>query len=149
MLASKGLPTLREAEKSDDGDGQQDQTAPERETKDDPGKAQEPEPGVSVQEAARLREDGGVRCSTCATRRSGTRDNIRDALWIPVDEVDARGGELPAASRIVTVCRSGKRSGKVAAQLHEKVYEADNIEGGMEAWHEAGLPMEPVDGCVA
>lgn len=117
--------------------------------KDDPGKAQEPEPGVSVQEAARLREDGEGAVLDVRDQEEWDAGRIPDALWLPVDEVDARGGELPAASPIVTACRSGKRSGKVAAQLHEKGYEADNIEGGMEAWHEAGLPMEPVDGRVA
>lgn len=109
MLASKGLPTLREAEKSDDGDGQQDQTAPERETKDDPGKAQEPEPGVSVQEAARLREDGEGAVLDVRDQEEWDAGHIPDALWI---------------------------------------YEANNIEGGMEAWHDPGLPMEPVHGRV-
>lgn len=60
-----------------------------------------------------------------------------------------RRDELPTARRIVTVCRSGKRSGKVAAQLREHGYEADNIEDGMQAWHQADLPMEPPDGHVA
>lgn len=75
--------------------------------------------------------------------------HIPDALWIPMDEVEDRRDELPRDRRVVTVCRSGKRSGTVAAGLRERGYEADNIRGGMETWREAGLPMEPADGYVA
>ena len=66
--------------------------------------------------------------------------HIPDALWIPTDEVDAHRGELPRDRS----CRSGN----VATELREQGYEVQSIEGGMEAWEEADLPMEPSDASV-
>ncbi len=150
MLASEGLPTFRESERAGDGEAQQaEASADEAETEDGGDESQEPEPGVSVQEAARLREEGEALVLDVRDQEEWDAGHIPDALWVPMEEVEARRSELPTARRVVTVCRSGKRSGKVAAQLREEGHEADNIEGGMEAWHKAGLPMEPPDGHVA
>ncbi len=46
---------------------------------------------------------------------------------------------------------AGLRAEGEAAVLgpREKAYVADNVEGGMEAWQEAGLPMQLIDGRVA
>jgi rhodanese-related sulfurtransferase len=38
------------------------------------------------------------------------------------------------------VCRSGNRSGKVAAWLINRGYDALNMTGGMLSWTEEGLP---------
>lgn len=150
MLASEGLPTSRESETAGDGEAQHaEASADEGETEDGRDEPQEPEPGVNVQEAARLREEAKALVLDVRDQEEWDAGHIPDALWVPMEEVEARRSELPTARRVVTVCRSGKRSGKVAAQLRDEGHEADNIEGGMEAWHKAGLPMEPPDGHVA
>ena len=150
MLASEGLLTLRESEGSERPEGQQsDASTDEGEAEGDQGEPDEEKPGVSVQEAHRLRDDGQAMVLDVRDQEEWDAGHIPDALWVPMQEVEARRDELPTARRIITVCRSGKRSGKVAAQLREQGYEADNIEGGMQAWDEADLPMEPPDGHVA
>ena len=149
MLASEGLPTLREGDAADQGDGEHagDASGDDADAEGDAEAGQQAR--VNVREAARLRDAGEAVVLDVRDPEEWNAGHIPDALWIPMEEVDARGDELPATGRVVTVCRSGKRSGEVAAQLREKGYEAENIEGGMEAWHEAGLPMEPAGGYVA
>ncbi|MDQ3885787.1 MAG: rhodanese-like domain-containing protein [Actinomycetota bacterium] len=66
---------------------------------------------------------------------------IPGARWIRMDELPDRLGELDADRPVVTVCRSGKRSGKVAEFLTSRGYHADNLDGGMQAWARAGLPV--------
>jgi len=45
----------------------------------------------------------------------------------------------------VLVCRHGYSSSLAAAQLRELGFEhATDVVGGVEAWLEAGLPVEPV-----
>jgi rhodanese-related sulfurtransferase len=61
---------------------------------------------------------------------------------IPMGQLGARQGELPKDRPIVCVCRSGARSGTVTDALVRAGYDAANLEGGMLAWREAGLPME-------
>jgi rhodanese-related sulfurtransferase len=51
--------------------------------------------------------------------------------------------------RLAIVCRSGARSGVVADWLERSGVDAVNLAGGMEAWHAASLPIEPVDGWIA
>lgn len=44
--------------------------------------------------------------------------------------------------QIITYCRSGKRSGAVAAALVEKGHKVANA-GGFKGWQDAGLPVRP------
>lgn len=42
---------------------------------------------------------------------------------------------------VVAVCRSGNRSGHVVRQLLAAGIDARNLDGGMQAWARAGLPV--------
>ena len=64
-------------------------------------------------------------------------------------EVHRRGDELPRDTRIVVVCRSGGRSAAITDALRAHSFDAVNLAGGMQAWHAASLPIEPVDGWIA
>lgn len=70
---------------------------------------------------------------------------IPGARWIPMDELPDRLGELDSDKPVVTVCRSGKRSGEMADLLASRGYRVDNLDGGMHAWAEAGLPVRTPD----
>jgi rhodanese-related sulfurtransferase len=74
--------------------------------------------------------------------------HIAGALWIPMGEFADRVSELPHG-RLAIVCRSGARSGVVADWLERSGVDAVNLAGGMQAWHAASLPIEPVDGWIA
>jgi len=63
------------------------------------------------------------------------------ALHIPLGELEARLGELPRDRPIFAVCRSGNRSGQATSLLLDRGLDAHNVEGGMQAWSEAGLPV--------
>jgi rhodanese-related sulfurtransferase len=68
------------------------------------------------------------------------------ALHIPQDDLAERLGELDPDRPVVTVCRSGSRSARAARYLADQGLEAENLEGGMLAWAEAGLPLSASDG---
>jgi len=149
MLAGEGLPTFREAEQSEDAKGQQAEVPAEGAGGEPEGESEAEKPGVGVREAARLRAEREVVVLDVRDQEEWDAGHIPGALWIPTDEISDRRGELPTTRRIITICRSGKRSAQAAKQLREEGYEADNVEGGMQAWHAAGLPIEPPDGRVA
>jgi rhodanese-related sulfurtransferase len=48
--------------------------------------------------------------------------------------------ELPGEP-IYVLCQSGARSARVVAYLEQQGYDAANIEGGIEGWEAAGLPV--------
>ena len=67
--------------------------------------------------------------------------HIDRAVHVPMGELGARQDELPSDRLIVCVCRSGQRSAVVTNALRNAGYQAENLEGGMYAWVEAGLPV--------
>ena len=83
-----------------------------------------------------------------------------DALWLDVREDDEwEAGHAPGAvhikmrdlpehldefrdgRRIIVICRSGNRSGKVTAWLLNHGIDALNMTGGMQVWERHGLPV--------
>jgi len=67
--------------------------------------------------------------------------HIDGAQHIPLGELSARLGELPKERTIVAVCRSGSRSEAAVRGLRKLGYEAENLEGGVNAWDRAKLPL--------
>lgn len=70
--------------------------------------------------------------------------HIINALHIPTGEVPIRLKELEKYRQrpIILVCRSGNRSGRSAAFLHQQGFTLlYNLEGGIIAWQNANLPV--------
>lgn len=76
------------------------------------------------------------------------RGHIEGAHHIPMNDVPARLGEIDRERPVVTVCRSGARSGQVAAYLAQAGFTVHNMDGGMSTWQRQGLPVDapPVAG---
>jgi rhodanese-related sulfurtransferase len=70
------------------------------------------------------------------------------ARWIPLDEIEARVGELDPSISVVAVCKLGGRSQAAADFLSSRGFHVANLVGGMTAWAEAGFPVED-DGGMA
>jgi adenylyltransferase/sulfurtransferase len=71
------------------------------------------------------------------------RDHIPSATLTPLGQIIARPQEAITADNVVFVCEVGQRSA-VAAELAAAagMQHVFNLEGGMQAWRNAGLPVE-------
>jgi rhodanese-related sulfurtransferase len=67
--------------------------------------------------------------------------HIAGATHIPMGEITSRLDEVPRAARVIAVCRSGARSGRVTGYLAENGWDVHNLQGGMMAWAAGGRPM--------
>jgi rhodanese-related sulfurtransferase len=67
--------------------------------------------------------------------------HIEGATHIPLGQLQARVGELDPAARTLVVCHVGGRSARATAWLHAQGHDVVNLEGGMEAWEQAGRPV--------
>lgn len=77
----------------------------------------------------------------CREQDEWNEAHIVGAVHIPMIQLPERLADLDATKEIICVCRSGNRSGKVAAWLLNNGYRAVNMTGGMLAWKDAGLPV--------
>lgn len=71
---------------------------------------------------------------------------IDGAVHIPEDDLADRLEEIDRQRPLVTVCRSGNRSASAAEFLEDEGFDAENLDGGMEAWAAHGLPVTRPDG---
>lgn len=93
---------------------------------------------MDVIEAHELREE--VQLLDVREPHEWEAGHIEEAVHIPMGQLAARQDEIAADRTVVAVCRSGARSGQVAAALQNAGYDAHNLDGGMQAWDRAGLP---------
>ena len=72
-------------------------------------------------------------------RRSGA---IPGSINLPLTQLRGELPQLPEDHPLLTICRSGHRSPVAARLLKRAGYDVLDIEGGMQAWQRAGLPVE-------
>ena len=103
---------------------------------------------LSPASVAELLRDGaqGVDVREQYERDAG---HIADTVHIELDQLSARAQELDGERPIVFYCRSGSRSALAAQAFAAAGFEAHNLDGGLKAWVQEGLPIEPADGHVA
>jgi rhodanese-related sulfurtransferase len=68
-----------------------------------------------------------------------------DAVHLPLGRVGEAAARF-AGQKVLTVCRSGARSGRAAVTLAAAGVDVHNVAGGMSAWASAGLPVVRDDG---
>ena len=74
---------------------------------------------------------------------------IADSRAIELERLASEADSLDRDRPVLFYCRSGARSAMAANAFRRAGYEAYSLTGGLSAWHEQGLPLEPEDGVVA
>lgn len=69
--------------------------------------------------------------------------HIPDINLIPMSTIQNRLDEIPTDKTVIVTCRSGNRSDQVTQFLRTNGFDnAHNMTGGINAWQEAGYPVE-------
>jgi rhodanese-related sulfurtransferase len=74
---------------------------------------------------------------------------IAGARHVELADVAAQAGSIDRDRPVVFYCRVGGRSTMAASAFRRAGYEAYSMDGGIAAWAERGLPLEPDGGEVA
>ena len=94
--------------------------------------------------------ESGAQVIDVRTAVEHSESHISGAAHIPLDQLGPDATETLDADRPVLVyCRSGNRSEAAAEALRNSGYDAHSIDGGLVAWDEAGLPLEPEGASIA
>lgn len=68
---------------------------------------------------------------------------IPGSVHVPMSSIPERSPEVPKDRDVVVVCRMGARSAQVTAYLKQLGWtNVRNLDGGVQAWTEAGRPFE-------
>ncbi|HEY2440456.1 MAG TPA: rhodanese-like domain-containing protein [Solirubrobacteraceae bacterium] len=68
---------------------------------------------------------------------------------IELDRLGAEAGSIERDRPVVFYCRTGGRSAMATQAFEQAGFDAHNLAGGLVAWDEAGLPIDPDGGYVA
>lgn len=101
-------------------------------------------PWINIDETVQLISDGTALTILDVRGQdefTGTHGNIGGALNIPLEELPSRIGELQG--RIITVCRTDRRSAQAAVLLRDAGFEAVTVlRGGMVEWNARGFDVQ-------
>jgi rhodanese-related sulfurtransferase len=104
---------------------------------------------LSPRQVAELIGDGGAQLVDVREPYEHEAGRIAGDVHIELDELGAAAGSIDRDRPVVFYCRSGSRSALAARAFGASGYSAHNLTGGLEAWVEAGLPIDPAGGRVA
>lgn len=98
---------------------------------------------ITPEEAAALLRDGGATLVDVREPDEHARERIPGAQNLPLSKLEEAELALHAGKPVLFHCRSGARTQGNAGRLAAKagLVEAYVVEGGLEAWKRAGLPV--------
>jgi rhodanese-related sulfurtransferase len=97
-------------------------------------------PALSPTQAKRLVDEGALLVDV-RDPHEHVRERVPGARNIPLARLDSE--RLPEATVVIFHCRSGMRTRSNIARLAKAVHgEAYVVDGGIEAWRDAGLPVD-------
>lgn len=97
---------------------------------------------VTPMEAKQLKDTGRGVIVDVREADEWQQQRIPGAKHIPLGQLTTRKGELPQDRLIVFQCATGSRSAMAADALGAAGFKTCNLDGGIEAWAGAGLPVE-------
>ncbi len=109
----------------------------------------DPEIEISVQEAAALLDSGGAVLVDVREPHEWDAGRIPGARHVQLEHLASQADTIPTDTRVIFQCRLGIRSAMATKAFRASGYDALSMAGGIQAWHDAGLPLEPADGRVA
>jgi rhodanese-related sulfurtransferase len=101
-----------------------------------------PKANITVDEALALSKEGALIIDVREPDElAELAYDVKDVKNIPLGELESRLAEVPKDKQVIVVCKKGGRSSQAYELLKGKGFEnVANMEGGMDAWSEKGLP---------
>lgn len=95
-----------------------------------------------------LLEAGRAQVVDVRTDEEREAGRVPGSTHLPLERLGEAQDELDRERPVVFYCRSGDRSAMAADAFRASGWDASSMEGGIVAWAEGGLALEPEDGEV-
>ena len=103
---------------------------------------------LSPQRVSELAESGEAQIVDVRTEAEHDAGHIAGDVHLPLETLTDAAAELEQGRPVVFYCRSGDRSAMAAEAFRASGWDATSMQGGLAAWAEGGLPLEPAEGDV-
>ena len=113
------------------------------------GTFSEPEHDLSPERVADLLASGSVELIDVRERYEREAGHIEGSRHVELERLASEAETVPRDRAVVFQCRLGARSAMAARAFRSAGFDAYNLDGGLQAWVEAGLPIAPEGGRVA
>ena len=97
---------------------------------------------LSPERAREMIDGGGIELIDVRRDYEWDAGHLPDARHIEVNELTSRADDIPREGPVIFVCRAGNRSGMAAEAFRQAGWDAYHVEGGLQAWVAAGLPLD-------
>jgi rhodanese-related sulfurtransferase len=105
-----------------------------------------PDVSLEPERVAEMLERGEVQVIDVREGSEWDAGHVAGARHVELDQVQAQSETIEKGTPVVFQCRGGSRSEMVAAAFRAAGWDAYNMHGGLRAWAESDLPLEPEDG---
>jgi rhodanese-related sulfurtransferase len=109
------------------------------------------DPGIEIspQEARDILARGEAQLIDVRESYEWEAGRIAGARHIELERLAAQADTIDKDTPVIFQCRLGARSAMATQAFRAAGYEAWSMAGGLQRWHDEGLPLEPEDGHVA
>jgi rhodanese-related sulfurtransferase len=104
---------------------------------------------VPPERVAELRESSDLQLVDVREDYEWDAGRLSGARHIELAQVAAEAETIDRERPVVFYCRVGSRSAMAAEAFRRAGYDAYSLDGGIAAWVQRGLPLDPEDGTVA
>mgnify|MGYP000722281300 CR=1 FL=1 len=108
----------------------------------------DPDIEVSPQKAQEMLE-GGAQLVDVREEYEWEAGRIAGARHIELERLASQAETIDRDRPVIFQCRLGARSAMATQAFRAAGYDAWSMAGGLQRWHDQGLPLEPEDGSVA
>ena len=109
----------------------------------------DPEIEISPQDADALLRSGEAVLVDVREPHEWDAGRIPGARHVQLEHLASQADTIPRDKHVIFQCRLGVRSAMATKAFRAAGYDALSMAGGIQAWHDSGLPLEPEDGHVA
>ena len=103
---------------------------------------------LAPERVADMQANGQIELIDVRTTEEHDAGHIAGDRHLPIDRLSEGASSLDESKALVFYCRVGERSAVAAEALSAVGREAYSMAGGLVAWNEHGLPLEPEGGTV-
>ena len=109
----------------------------------------DPEQDLTPEQVAELVRQGSVQLIDVREPYEHEAGRIAGARHIELERLASQAETIDRGTPVVFHCRLGARSAMAAQAFRAAGFDARNMAGGIQAWVDRGLPLDPPGGYVA